>query len=66
MNSLESRSMRLAGRVACMAKRCTHRILVRKRKGKRPLGRLGGRWDDNIKIDFEEIGYDSKVWIGLT
>jgi hypothetical protein len=35
----------------------TYRILVGKSEGKRPLGRPGRRWVDNIKIDFGEIGW---------
>jgi hypothetical protein len=38
-------------------KRDMCRLLVRKPKGKRPLGRPRYRWLDNIKIDFEEIGW---------
>jgi hypothetical protein len=33
-----------------------YRLLVGKPEGKRPLGRLGRRWIDNIKIDLLEIG----------
>jgi hypothetical protein len=29
---------------------------VGKPEGRRPLGRLGCRWDDNIKIDLGEVG----------
>ena len=32
-----------------------HRVLVGKREGKRPLGRRH-RWEDNIKIDLQEVG----------
>jgi hypothetical protein len=32
-------------------RRGEYRILVRKLKGKRPLGRLRRRWEDNIKTD---------------
>jgi hypothetical protein len=32
-----------------------YRILVGKPEGKRPLGRLRRRWDDNIKIGLEEV-----------
>jgi hypothetical protein len=39
--------------------------LVRKTKGKRPLGRPRRRWDDNIKMDFREIGIDGANWIQL-
>jgi hypothetical protein len=39
--------------------------LVRKPEGKRPLGRPGSRWVDNIKIDLREIGWDGVDWIYL-
>jgi hypothetical protein len=45
-------------RSACM-------ILVRKPKGRRPLGRPRRRWVDNIKIDLREIGWDGMDWIDL-
>jgi len=31
-------------------------VLVGKSEGKRPLGRLRRRWEDNIKMDFQEVG----------
>ena len=31
-------------------------VLVGKPEGKRPLGRLGRRWEDNIKTDLQEAG----------
>jgi hypothetical protein len=41
---------------------CT-RFLVRKREGKRTLGRPGRRWEDGIRMDLREIGLG--VWIGF-
>jgi hypothetical protein len=41
-------------------KRYAYRILVGKPEGKRPLGRPGRRWVDNIRMDLGEM-----VWIGL-
>jgi len=35
--------------------RGVYRVLVWKPEGKRPLGRLGCRWEDNIKIDLQEV-----------
>jgi hypothetical protein len=32
------------------------RILVGKPEGKRPLGRPGHRWEDNVKMDLKEVG----------
>jgi hypothetical protein len=36
--------------------------LVGKLKGKRPLGRPSLRWEDNIKMDFREIGMEEVDW----
>jgi hypothetical protein len=36
-------------------KRNAYRILVSKRKGKRPLGRPRRKWEDNIKMDLMDI-----------
>jgi hypothetical protein len=38
--------------------RGVYRVLVWRPKGKRPLGRPGSRWKDNIKLDLREIGID--------
>ncbi|KAJ4451368.1 hypothetical protein ANN_02830 [Periplaneta americana] len=32
---------------------------------KRPLGRPRRRWEDNIKMDLREVGYDDRDWINL-
>ena len=32
-------------------------------EGKRPLGKPRRRWEDNIKIDLQEVGYEG--WTGL-
>jgi len=39
--------------------RGVYRVLVGKPEGKRPLGRLRRRWEDNIKIDLQEVGCGS-------
>jgi hypothetical protein len=58
--------MRWAGHVACMGEgRGVYRVLVGRLKGKRPLGRSRCRWEDNIKLDFREIGFDGANWIQL-
>ena len=36
--------------------RGVHRVLVGKPKGKTPLGRPRRRWEDNIKMDLQEVG----------
>jgi hypothetical protein len=33
-------------------------VLVGRPEGKRPLGRPRRRWEDNIKLDLREIGFD--------
>jgi hypothetical protein len=38
---------------------------VEKREGKRPLGRTRGRWEDNIKMDLQEVGSGAMDWIEL-
>jgi hypothetical protein len=47
------------------AKRNAYRILVGKPEGKRTLGRPRGRWMDNIKMNFREIGWVGMVRINL-
>jgi hypothetical protein len=41
------------------------RGVVGKPEGKRPLGRPRRRWDDNIKMDLQEVGCGDIDWIGL-
>jgi len=58
--------MRGAGHVACMGERrgiC--RVLVGKAEGKGPLGRPRRRWEDNIKMDLQEVGREGMDWIEL-
>ena len=51
------RRMRWAGHVARMEEgRVMHRVLVGKPEGKRPLVRPRRRWEDNIKMDLQEVG----------
>jgi len=42
-----------------------YRILVCKPEGKRPLGRPRRRWEDNIKVDLQEVGFGGMDWIEL-
>ena len=50
--------MRWAGHVACMGeRRGLYRDLVGKPEGKRPLGRSRHRWEDNITMDLQEVGW---------
>ena len=42
-----------------------HRVLVGKPEGRRPLGRPRRRWEDNIKIDLQEVGRGFGDWMEL-
>jgi hypothetical protein len=42
-----------------------YRVLVGKPEGKRPLGRPRRRWEDNMKMDLQEIGCKGMDWIKL-
>jgi len=42
-----------------------YRVLVGKPEGKRPLGRPRRRWEDNIKMDLQEVGCGGIDWIEL-
>ena len=58
--------MRWAGHVARMGeRRGVYRFLVEKPEGKRPLGRPRRRWEDNIKMDLQEVGCGGMDWIEL-
>ena len=46
-------------------RRGVYRVLVRKPEGKRPLGRPRHRWEDNIKMDLQEVGCGFMYWIEL-
>ena len=55
---IKSRRIRWAGNVARMGVRIgVCRILVGKPEGKRPFGRPRCRWEDNIKMDLQEVGW---------
>jgi hypothetical protein len=67
MRVIKSRRMRWAGHVARMGNdRGLHKVLVRKPEGKRPLGRPRHRWEDNIKIDLQEVEGSRGKWIEVT
>ena len=63
---VKSRRMRWAGHVARMGNvRVVHRVLVGKPERKRPLGRPRRRWEDNIKMDLQEVGGGRGDWMEL-
>ena len=58
--------MRSAGHVARIGeRRGVYRVLIGKAEGKRPHGRPRRRWEDNIKIDLQEMGCWGMDWIEL-
>ena len=61
---IKSRRLRWGGHVARMEEgRTTFKILTGKPTGKRPLGRPRHRWEDNIRMDLEEIGINAGNWV---
>ncbi|KAJ4435329.1 hypothetical protein ANN_17939 [Periplaneta americana] len=62
----KSRRLRWTGHVARRGEsRNGYRVLVGRPERKRPLGRPRRRWEDNIKLDLREVGYDDREWINL-
>ena len=63
---IKLRRMRWAGHVARMGeRRGVHKVLDGKPEGKRPLGRQRRRWEDNIKVDLQEVGRCCGDWMEL-
>jgi hypothetical protein len=62
---IKSRRMRWAGHVAHMGEKTgAYRILVGRPEGRRPLGRPRRRWESNLKLDLQEVGWGMD-WIEL-
>jgi hypothetical protein len=59
---VKSRRMRCG---AYGEERGVHRVLVGKPEGKMPLGRPRRRWEDNVKMDLQEVGGDYEYWIEM-
>jgi hypothetical protein len=47
----------LYGRDMWHVGRSVYRVLVGKPEGKRPLGRPEHKWDDNVQMDLQEMGW---------
>jgi hypothetical protein len=63
---MKLRRLRWAGHVARMGeRRGAYRALVGNPEGRRPLGRPRRRWEDNIKMDLQEVGWGGADWIDL-
>jgi hypothetical protein len=63
---IKSKRMRWAGHVTRMGvKRNSYRLLIGMTEGKRPLGRPGRMWVNNIRMDLGEIEWGGVDWIDL-
>jgi hypothetical protein len=63
---IKSRRMRWAEHVARMdERRGAYRVLVGRPEGRRPLRRPRRRWEDNIKMDLQEVGWGGMDWIDM-
>jgi hypothetical protein len=63
---IKSRRMRWVGNIARMGEKSNaYRLLVGKPEEKRPLGRPGRRWVDNIRMDLGEVRLGDVEWICL-
>jgi len=61
---MKSRGIMWAVHVARMGeRRGLYRILLGKSEGRRPLGRPRHRWEDNIKMHLQEVGFGVMDWI---
>jgi hypothetical protein len=66
---IKSRRMRWAGHVAHTGEgRGAYSTLVGRPEGRRPLGRPRRRWEDNIKMDLQEVGWGAwtvLIWLRI-
>ena len=58
-------TMGMCHRIRMKEGRGVHKVLVGKPEGKRPLGRPRRRWEDNTKMDLEEVGRSCGDWMEL-
>ena len=66
VQAIKLRRMRWVGRVALMGEsRGLYRVLVGKPEGKKPLGRPRHSWENNIKMDLQEVGCEGMDWLDL-
>jgi len=63
---IKSKRTRWVEHVACMGEmQNAYNSLVGKPEGKRPLRRPKHRWEDNIRLDLREIGWEGVGWMHL-
>ena len=61
---IKSRRLRWTGHVARMEEgKSVFKFLTGKPTGKRPYGKPRRRWEDNIRMDFDEIGINADNWV---
>ena len=61
---IKSRRLRRAGHVTRVEEdKSAFKILVDKPTGKKPLGRIRRRWEDNIRMDLKEMGFNATNWV---
>ena len=61
---IKSRKLRWTGHVARMEEgRSAFKILTGKATGKRPLEKTRRRWEDNIRMDLEEMSINAGNWV---
>ena len=64
--AIKSRRLRWVGHAARMEEsKSAFKILTGKPAGRRPLGRPRRRWEDNIRMDLEEMGINAGSWVDL-
>jgi hypothetical protein len=63
---VKSKRVKWVGHVARMGEdRGVYRVLVGKPEEKRPLGKPRRRWEDNIKMDLQKVGWVREDWMEL-
>jgi hypothetical protein len=61
---IKSRRMRWVQHVTCMGQmRNKYKIMVEKPEGKRPFRRPRHRWENNIRMDLTETGWEGEDWM---
>jgi hypothetical protein len=46
-------------------RRGVYRVLLEKPEGRKPFGRTTRRWQDNIKIDLQEVARTASIWVRI-
>jgi hypothetical protein len=67
VRAIKSRRLRWAGHVARMGEgRGVYRVLVGKPEGKRPLGTPKRRWENNVRMDLQDVGVGTGLgWLRI-